>query len=355
MGKLRLVLAAGVLAACSSNVVAPDGDGGGGGNEVGGGGAGTGGALPTDPTGQPPPPPDDAGPADGSAPRFFAVTRIFTGGATLEGDPDQQAWRAFGYDIDHLDTAGDYELVCKPNGGVEPAYVHEDGEGGIDNAWGKRVRLLLAELEPGGDIDPVLNEPLDEGNYTLIFALDGLGPGANYSSMDAHYLEGRQRSGSSWLKAPESFAGTEPVIRFSNGYVNGHTWVSGTSNEPLTIKLSYRGLPFRLKVRRAVVTAQMSPDHQDVVHGIISGVADTEELAAEMRALFGKVTPDFCSAAADAEAIVRQASDIMNDGTQDPNAVCNGISVGLGFTATDVTIGTMGPAEQPVPPGCEGI
>lgn len=50
---------------------------------------------------------------------------------------------------------------------------------------------------------------------------------------------------------------------------------------------------------------------------------------------------------------VRQASDIMKDGTQDPNVECDGISVGLGFEATRIVVGSVAPAPQPTPDPCQ--
>lgn len=44
---------------------------------------------------------------------------------------------------------------------------------------------------------------------------------------------------------------------------------------------------------------------------------------------------------------IRATSDIMNDGTQDPDATCDGISVGLGFEAEAVQ---LGPAVDRQPP-----
>ena len=41
---------------------------------------------------------------------------------------------------------------------------------------------------------------------------------------------------------------------------------------------------------------------------------------------------------------IRQASDIMSDGTQDPRKTCDGISIGIGFDATQAQRGAVGQA-----------
>jgi hypothetical protein len=43
---------------------------------------------------------------------------------------------------------------------------------------------------------------------------------------------------------------------------------------------------------------------------------------------------------------VRQASDILGDGTQDPTKTCDGISMGMTFTMAPAQIGSVGPAES---------
>jgi hypothetical protein len=49
---------------------------------------------------------------------------------------------------------------------------------------------------------------------------------------------------------------------------------------------------------------------------------------------------------------IREASDMMQDGTQDPAKECDGISIGLGFEMTRVVIGTASPPVAPPPDPC---
>ena len=48
---------------------------------------------------------------------------------------------------------------------------------------------------------------------------------------------------------------------------------------------------------------------------------------------------------------IRQASDIVADGSQDPTKTCNGISIGLGFEMGEVQLGAVGPV-VPVAMSC---
>ena len=49
---------------------------------------------------------------------------------------------------------------------------------------------------------------------------------------------------------------------------------------------------------------------------------------------------------------IRQASDILVDGTQDPSKPCDGVSIGIGFEAVKVTAKGVAPDPPPGPNPC---
>jgi hypothetical protein len=51
---------------------------------------------------------------------------------------------------------------------------------------------------------------------------------------------------------------------------------------------------------------------------------------------------------------IAQASDILQDGTQDPTLPCDGISIGLGFDAVLDQLGPMVAPKPPPPNPCGG-
>ena len=59
--------------------------------------------------------------------------------------------------------------------------------------------------------------------------------------------------------------------------------------------------------------------------------------------------PVFCNTF---DAQIRQASDIMVDGTQDPAKTCNGISIGLGFEMSELQFGNVANPVAPTPHIC---
>jgi hypothetical protein len=90
----------------------------------------------------------------------------------------------------------------------------------------------------------------------------------------------------------------------------------------------------------------LSTDRKSATGGMIGGVIKTEDLVAEVKKvgyLLG-----VCNQALLASLImqIRQASDILSDGTQDPQKTCDGISIGLGFEVTQAQRGPIGTPAQ---------
>ena len=89
---------------------------------------------------------------------------------------------------------------------------------------------------------------------------------------------------------------------------------------------------------------------------MIGGVIDTELLVGELAKIAGSFDASLCPPSATFESIsqqIRQASDILIDGTQDPNKTCNAISIGLGFDAQEAGWGSaydVAPSPDPCSP-----
>ena len=83
---------------------------------------------------------------------------------------------------------------------------------------------------------------------------------------------------------------------------------------------------------------------------MIAGVLDAEELTVAVKTLAGQIN---CKGTMPAgwvmPPLVRRAADMMVDGTQDPNATCNGISIGLGFDAKRTQLSATNAPMTPAP------
>jgi hypothetical protein len=351
-----------LASACGSEVQhrGDDGDSGGAAASGGSGGSTTTGGAGFGPGKQPPAPPAGAGPGDGSMARF-AATRLFLGSTDRNGAPNPTAWKTYGYDIDgRISQEGDPGL-CQPAAGGSPK-VHNDGDQGIDNAFGKSILPLM--LSFANDFESLNNQALLEGEYTILIRVDTLGAAASYVDLPALYYEAAP------LGSPPLFDGSDawPITAesltspgdpgssrwpFPISYLNEHTFVTSPLGS-LQVSIALSGMPMQLQIEHAVLTMEVAPDRTTAQNGIISGVLESEVFADELREIAGAFSPELCEGTTVESLIdqIRATSDILLDGSQDPTQTCNGISIGLGFDAVAVLPAGVAAPVAPPPDPC---
>ena len=67
------------------------------------------------------------------------------------------------------------------------------------------------------------------------------------------------------------------------------------------------------------------------------------------------IDPNLCTGSA-VEGIlnqIRQSSDILMDGSQDPSKTCDGISLGIGFSGKQIKLGDIAEAGEPATNPCD--
>jgi hypothetical protein len=349
------------LVACATEVTVVDDDGSGG----AGGIVGTGGSGNTTGTGgaQPPPPPPSGGPGDGPG-YVFAISRLYMGSADRNGSPDPSAWKQYGYDLDGKTSTAESSDLCQPVAGGSKSAVYPDGDGGIDNAWGKLIFPIMQGLSQ--DVETQINTGIRDGQFTKLLRVAALGSQADYVGLDLSAYEGAPWSGGlpawngtdAWQVTAESVSGGDldaPLSSFSNSYVNAHTLVSAPIG---TLELGFgEGLEIfmmPLRIDRAVVTMELSADRATATRGVIAGIVRVEPFIEDMRRMTGAFDVALCSGTT-FESIadqIRQASDILADGTQDPARDCDAMSIGIGFEATAVSLSGVATPVPPPPEPC---
>jgi hypothetical protein len=344
--------------ACDPEVRSGDDDDGGTGGS-GGAGGGSGGVMNT-PVGQPPPPPDSGTPdGDGVS---FAVSRMFLGGTDRSGAPNPSAWKDYGYNLDGIVTSAGDARHCQPAAGGKPT-IMDDGQSGIDNAWGKQLLPLILSL--ANDAQEQVNETIAEGRQTMLFTASGIGGGTDYLS-----IQGRAYHGSD-LGAPPAFDGTEswPVTPdsllnqsdvtatkwpFDESYVNGNVLVMAPRGAFDVLVPGGFGSDLRLPLTNAIITMALGPDRNNASNGVIAGIIPVEAFVDEMRRVAGTFSQEFCSGTTIESLLdqIRQSADILVDGSQDPSRTCDGISLGLGFEAVTFAVESVGTPLPPLPDPC---
>jgi hypothetical protein len=143
-------------------------------------------------------------------------------------------------------------------------------------------------------------------------------------------------------------------VDFPNAYLVGDTWVSGSPTD-MTFALNVSGVTVPVPVLRAVVSMHLDATHRTATAGVISGILPTAQLQPQILALVGAFESSLCTDPILDTILtdVAQASDILQDGTQDPTKTCDAITIGIGFQATVAEVGPMVDAAPPTDP-CKG-
>jgi hypothetical protein len=293
-------------------------------------------------------------PGEGTA---FAGTKLIFG----EGNSGQ--WKKVGFDLDGLTSTGLSTDVCMTNSGGMPGTAYPDGDNGIDNSFGKNLLPSILSLDPTWVSD--INNGIKQGLFDILLKLLCLPPtgdvpvlttklfgGTTLGSMPK--LDGTDK----WPVAPELLADLKDpessTIIFAKSSVIGSTFDSG-NNETFIVTVPVSSLTMstaiKLTLYHAHLKMNLSADRKSATGGVIGGVLNTEEFVTEVKKI--GYTLGYCDNPLFAGLLtqIRQASDILSDGTQDPSKTCDGISMGLGFEMTEALLGAVGPA-TPIGDSC---
>lgn len=313
---------------------------------AGGGQAGSGGII------------DDC---PGPAGVTLAMDELFLGTTDFNGALQTDAWATYGFNLDEMTTTSNLSGHCIPYQGSS-ATLMADGAQGIDNSFGKNVLPILLPLVP--DIQDQANAALQSGQFSLLFHFDGLGDEANVDPLKTLLYSGAPLSAppqwdgkDCWPVADTSLSDPNDVtsanIAFSESVLSGNSWNSnGTTT--LVLPISILNVQAPLTIYHARMSTVLSSTHQGAALGRIGGVLDTEEFIDVVRNAAATISAPYCGAAFDPTAdSIRFASDIMKDGTQDPNSTCDGISVGLGFSLLYARLGPVQMAPPPAMKPCD--
>jgi hypothetical protein len=370
----RHLVALAALAAVAASFAACGGDsdsdkGGTGGTEGGVGGAGGGGDDPTG-DGKIPPAKPNAPAAAGADSTVLAISQLFLGDTDRNGLTDAQAWKKFGFNLDGILSTSKGTNHCKPVEGATKTMVQPDGDNGIDNSFGANLVPVIGAL--ASNPSETITQSIEDGSFTIMLKLDKLeDPAAkpDQTAITAALFGGADLGAAptwsgndEWPVLPELLNGgniDDPTIKFGDSYLAGGTWVSGSATT-LNLTLSISGFELSLAIEKAQIEMKVSGTGAgaSATEGTIGGVLATEQLIAELKKIAGNFDQSLCASSAfeGIAAQIRQASDIMADGTNgDPTKTCNGISIGLGFNAKAVKLGAVAPATPaPIDP-CAGV
>lgn len=291
----------------------------------------------------------------------LAVNKLYLGESDRSGSPSPSAWKEYGYDLDGYASNTNSVTHCQVNESGTKSNIQTDGNDGIDNSFGANIVPVITGL--ASDAAQKINETIEEGSFTIILEVEGIGGGADYVDLPAAlYAGGDLGSAPSWDGTDEwpvfcelmtncqetgttQLPSNQSKVRFPTSYMASGTWVSGTTDTVINLSLSLAGFSLSLDINQAVITADMSGGNppMEATNGIIAGVIETEAFIQSLTKVAGSINTSLCEGPTleSVTQTIRAASDIMKDGSQDPNALCDGISVGLGFDMKAVQLGEV--------------
>lgn len=295
---------------------------------------------------------------------WVAVKRIYIGSMTSLGVSSDDAWREWGYDLDHVCTSLEDSKTnigtCRRHPEAKQDFL-EDGDLCRDNNFGHHVVALLNVSSDG--FEKRVNEGILEGNTTWLFRISDVDDGANdgYAPAKLYRAQGVKMAGFKWDGTDVRKVLTDSVVGgdlekpfgdFPKGYIKDDVWVSG---EPALHQLGLPGsgsLSVALTLDSAVLTMQLAPDHKSGTRGLVVGAIPVGSIENLLRPLASE--SGFCPGTALYSSLLRTVQRFPDVSIGAPNLLdttkeCDGISIGLGFDVANVQ-----PATELVPPDPPG-
>ncbi|MGH7293799.1 MAG: hypothetical protein ACRELB_02645 [Polyangiaceae bacterium] len=258
----------------------------------------------------------------------YAADHFVLGDVDFDGTPDPSAWKSLGFDLDNADTS---DPANQPNCllfGAPPQDRTQllDGQGGIDNTFG-------ALLSQGWNASAQQTSLATSGQWTLLIRVMGndgsdgqVGvPGAAYVGAPLS-APPRFDGTDAWPPTTDSDPGGSPLAEWGAGYMVGSSFYV---TEPMSIAFDMAGTSgrrARLPIRAMVVQLQFSTDLSHITRGVLSGIVSNSDFDTSMSTCLG------------APADAMSYTDILTDRAVDPSERCDGVSIAIGFTATQVTL-----------------
>jgi hypothetical protein len=341
-------------------------------------------------------PPAPSGGSPTSKSHNYAVHTLYLGDTDRTGVTSAGAWESYGYNLDNLVTTKTSTDVCTLAAGASKT-TQVDGNGGIDNSFGENI-LPIVITTAGSGAAAAINTAIDEGHFTIMTYVTGFddstGSTASATGLTGlllaggNYADYHDGGAPTWDTTTEwpivptimngcsattgcgsgcvygSAAGacavnplTAATVTFPQAYQAGGTFVNG-SPATLSLNLSIGGQSLSINVHSALITFQPKAPGA-ITDGTIAGVLITSELVSALQSVAGNISTSLCSGSAFQSIAqqIEQASDIVIDTSSGAvsntaGAMCNGISIGLGFEGTEIAAPTSSDIEavQPAAP-----
>ncbi len=319
-------------------------------------------------------------------PIYLGLEKLRLGTTLPDGTADDLAWQGFGFDLDGLCTNSSTCPGATEVGCTSPSpQIPFDGLNCRDNTFA-RLQPIAAMVPQIGQTfglgEDAFNCAIWNGAYNIIAKVSGYNGTQNddsiridfYASTGLESSPGwmcpledfantypRWRVSSRWRVADDDFAapddgsGQVPPSRFADpaAFVKDGYFVARLPNgAPLRLpgdNFIYPG--FNLKLQGGIWTGRITKA-QDGTFRVEDGLSAGRVTKTDLINAFREI--GFCEDQGvfwtTLNGYVNENADVMADGSINPSAECDAMSVGIGFVAAELSPGS--PATPKPPPGC---
>ncbi len=266
-------------------------------------------------------------------------------------------WQALGFNLDdHVTDSG--EGPCAPLSG---STGQQDGQNGIDNAFGHHVVPMLETMLDG--FQERVNLEIEAGRFSYLFAIEALGEESRYYPVVTRLYQGADLGEApdfdgkdNWPIRGDSLLNPSDIESAKNtlhcSYLSDDVWVS----EPmpaLDIELRIDETnALALHLREVVVSMDIDANRKSASGGRLGGMITVDDLADAIVPIMDALGEDICDAKIYEDFLdeLRQAADVRIGAKS--GGSCNALSVGLGFNAKSARLGSVALAPPPKPNPC---
>jgi hypothetical protein len=290
----------------------------------------------------------------------LAIKKLYVGDTDRNGVASAVAWKSYGVNLDGKTTDSTSTDVCTLAAGT-PKSAQVDGTGGIDNSFGNNI-LPIWLTTIGTTFAQKTNDATATGAAsTTLLRIDGvtaqpdaaLAPGSAFIGIP--FGASPKWDGSDiWPIDSSSVTNGDikmPALAFASGAMTSRVWTAAPPAIGANLPLLFVG-DEQVLISDVKISMTIAADGRSAVQGTIAGVMPTNAYIAALQKAAGRISTSLCQGSAfDSIAQqIRQASDILRDGSNMAGVSCDAISIGIGFDATIVKLGEIvTPPVQPNP------
>ena len=290
----------------------------------------------------------------------LAIKKLYLGDSDRNGVQNLNAWKDYGANLDGKTTDRNSTDVCTLIAGASRS-TQVDGTNGIDNSFGENI-LPIWLTTAGFMFSQQVNDAISMGTASsTILRIEGVtaqpdaSPAAGSIFIGAPFGSPPKWDGRDiWPVDSASVSGGDikmPALAFANGAMANRVWTGAPPAAGANLPLLFVG-DEQVLISDVKISMTIAADGRSSVLGTIAGVMPTEAYIAAMKKAAGRISTSLCQGSAlDSLAQqIRQASDILRDGSNIAGVPCDAISIGIGFDATIVRLGEIvTPAAPPNP------